>query len=249
MAIESERKEMTKYGILAFEKMRYAHNLSAIENVSGDSLVDIGKILGGIDAIEESLYYQIVNGRLDVLKKFQDVVSKDKNALEKFIQNYLFKHLWLLDPSWERPTSNNEMEITIKKLFNENVKLTEDEKSARLDICFKNFAGKTVVIELKRYNRHVSLGELVDQVGKYSSAIEKCLSMQNDNAKNYEIIIVLGQIVEGDSDRIQKTLAQSQARIVYYDQLIRDAQNAYKSYFEKHDELNDIIEIFKRLDS
>ena len=249
LAIESERKEMTKYGILAFEKMRYAHNLSAIENVSGDSLVDIGKILGGIDAIEESLYYQIVNGRLDVLKKFQDVVSKDKNALEKFIQNYLFKHLWLLDPSWERPTSNNEMEITIKKLFNENVKLTEDEKSARLDICFKNFAGKTVVIELKRYNRHVSLGELVDQVGKYSSAIEKCLSMQNDNAKNYEIIIVLGQIVEGDSDRIQKTLAQSQARIVYYDQLIRDAQNAYKSYFEKHDELNDIIEIFKRLDS
>lgn len=245
---ESERREMTKYGILAFEKMRFVHNLSVLENMSGDSLVDVGKTLGGIDSLEESLYYQIVNGRLEVLRKFQDIVSKDENALEKVIQSYLFKHLWLLDPSWERPTSNTEMEITIKKLFDENVKLTEAEKSARLDICFKNFAGKTIVVELKRYNRQLSLGELVDQVGKYSVAIEKCLSIQKENAKNYEIIIVLGQIVDGDPERIQKTLAQSQARIVYYDQLIRDAQNAYRSYFEKHDELNDIIEIFKRLD-
>lgn len=245
---ESERKEMTKYGILAFEKMRFAHNLSAVENMSGESLVDIGKTLGGIDSLEESLYYQIVNGRLEVLRKFQDIVSKDENALEKVIQSYLFKHLWLLDPSWERPTSNTEMEITIKKLFDENVRLSEEEKSARLDICFKNFAGKIIVIELKRYNRHVSLGELVNQVVKYSYAIEKCLSTQNQNAKNYEIIIVLGQLVDGNPERNQNTLAQSQARIVYYSQLIRDAQNAYKSYFEKHDELNDIIEIFKKLD-
>lgn len=245
---ESERKEMTKYGILAFEKMRFANNLSVIENMSGESLVDIGKTLGDVDALEESLYYQIVNARLDVLKKFQDIVSKDENALEKVIQTYLFKHLWLLDPSWERPTSNAEMEITIKRLFDENVKLTDEEKAARLDICFKNFAGKTVVIELKRYNRHVSLGELVDQVGKYSSAIEKCLQTRGDNTKNYEIIVVLGQIVDGDSERNQNTLTPSQARIVYYDKLISDAQNAYKSYFEKHDELNDIIEIFKKLD-
>lgn len=245
---ESERKEMTKYGILAFEKMRFAHNLSVVENMSGDSLADIGKTLGDVDALEESLYYQIVNGRLDVLRKFQEIVDKDENALEKVIQNYLFKHLWLLDPAWERPTSNTEMEISIKKHFEEDVKLTDEEKAARLDICFKNFAGKTIVIELKRYNRHVSLGELVDQVGKYSSAIEKGLQKRSESTKNYEIIVVLGQIVDGDPERVQKTLAQSQARIVYYDKLISDAQNAYKSYFEKHDELNDIIEIFKKLD-
>ena len=245
---ESERKEMTKYGILAFEKMRFAHNLSVIENMNGDSLVDIGKTLGDVDALEESLYYQIVNGRLDVLRKFQEIVDKDENALEKVIQNYLFKHLWLLDPAWERPTSNTEMEISIKKHFEEDVKLTDEEKAARLDICFKNFAGKTIVIELKRYNRHVSLGELVDQVGKYSTAIEKGLQKRSESTKNYEIIVVLGQIVDGDAERVQKTLAQSQARIVYYDKLISDAQNAYKRYFEKHDELNDIIEIFKKLD-
>ena len=118
-----------------------------------------------------------------------------------------------------------------------------------MDICFKNFAGKTVIIELKKYNRHVSLGTLVDQVGKYSSAIEKCLQKRGNNTKNYEIIVVLGQTVDENTERVQNTLAQSQSRIVYYDQLINDALNAYKSYFEKHDELNGIIEIFKKLDS
>lgn len=240
---------MTKYGILAFEKMRYAHNLSIIENMDGDSLIDIGKTLGDIDALEESLYYQIVNGRLDVLRKFKEITDPNADNLERVIQTYLFKHLWLLDPSWERPTSNTEMEITIKKLFDGEVKLTDEESKARLDICFKNFAGKTVIIELKKYNRHVSLGTLVDQVGKYSSAIEKCLQKRGNNTKNYEIIVVLGQTVDENTERVQNTLAQSQSRIVYYDQLINDALNAYKSYFEKHDELNGIIEIFKKLDS
>lgn len=248
LSSESERKEMTKYGILAFEKMRFAHNLSVIENMNGDSLIDIGKTLGGIDALEESLYYQIVNGRLEMLKKFQDIVSKNADVLEKVIQECLFDHLWLLDPSWERSTSNNEIEISIKKLFDDNVNLTPAEKAARLDICFKNFAGKTVIVELKRYNRKVSIGELVQQVVKYSQAIEKCLTSRGESAKNYEIIVVLGQVLEENADLVEKTLAPAQARIVYYDKLISDAQNAYKSYFDKHDELNDIIKIFKKLD-
>lgn len=248
LSSESERKEMTKYGILAFEKMRFAHNLSVIENMNGDSLIDIGKTLGGIDALEESLYYQIVNGRLEMLKKFQDIVSKNADVLEKVIQECLFDHLWLLDPSWERSTSNNEIEISIKKLFDDNVNLTPAEKAARLDICFKNFAGKTVIVELKRYNRKVSIGELVQQVVKYSQAIEKCLISRGESAKNYEIIVVLGQVLEEKADLVEKTLAPAQARIVYYDKLISDAQNAYKSYFDRHDELNDIIKIFKKLD-
>lgn len=246
---ESERKEMTKYGILAFEKMRFTHNLLTINNMSGESLIDIGKALGDVDALEESLYYQIVSSRLEILEKFQKIVSCDKDALEKVIQEYLFKHLWLLDPAWERPTSNAEKEITLKKLFDNNVNLTQKEKDARLDICFKNFAGKTVVIELKRYNRSVSLGELVDQVGKYSSGIEKCLLQQGENADNYEIIVILGKIVEGQADRVQKTLDAYRARIVYYDQLITNAQESYKSYFEKKDELNGIIELFIKLDN
>ncbi len=248
---ESERKEMTKYGILAFEKMRFAHNLSVIEEMNGDSLIDIGKTLGGVDALEASLYYQIVNGRLDVLKKFKEIIGKDENALEKVIQGYLFEHLWLLDPAWERPTSNIEMEKTIKKLFDDNVNLTDKEKDARLDICYKNFAGKTIVIELKRYNRVLSFGELVDQVNKYSTALEKCLQQQGYNPKNYEIIVILGKAINNDfaqDEKVRQAIAPMQSRVVYYDKLISDAQNAYKSYFDRHDELNDIIEIFKKLD-
>ena len=249
---DKERKEITKYGILAFEKLRYAKNLSLIENMSASALSELGGILSGIDELEATLYYQIVKTRLDVLNKFKEIASQEADALEKVIQEYLFKHLWLLDPAWERPTSNEEMEITFKKLFDQHTNLTEKERNARLDICFKSFAGKLVIVELKRYNRELSLGELVDQVGKYKSATEKCLASQG--ARNhFEIIVTLGQFVDGDSSlekrkSVDGILKNLNARIVYYDELISGAQQAYKAYFDKHDELNAIIQLFKKLD-
>ncbi len=250
---ESDRKEITKYGILAFEKMKFAKNLNAIEEMTAESFKELGNVLGGIDELEASLYYQVVESRLGVLKKFKEIVDKDTNALERVIQNYLFEHLWLLDPAWERPTSNEEKEKTIKKLFEIEAPLTNEEKRARIDICFKDIAGKLVIIELKKYNRVLSVGELTEQVTKYSKATENCLLKQAKNPNNYEIIVVLGKFVANDPSvisqkKIAKSLESFNARIVYYDQLISDATNAYKSYFDKQDELNDIIKLFKKLD-
>lgn len=249
---DSDRRELTKYGILAFEKLRYAKNLSLIEDINVDSYKDIGSVLGGIDELEASLYYQIVKGRLDVLAKFKEIASKDENALEKVIQEYLFSHLWLLDPSWERPTSNNEKEKSFSTLFEQNVLLSEKEKKARLDICFKDFAGKLVIVELKRYNRVINNGELVNQVSKYAEAVEKCLGLRGENPNNYEIIVILGKYVDNNptkKDAIAGTILPYKSRVVYYDELIGNAQNTYKSYFDKYDDLNDIIKLFKRLDS
>ena len=45
------------------------------------------------------------------------------------------------------------METRLSSLFNGEVKLDQKEKDARLDIRFKEFAGKTVVVELKKYDR------------------------------------------------------------------------------------------------
>ena len=250
---EEDRKELTKYGIMAFEKLRYTKSLSLIEEIDAESYTSIGKILGGIDDLEAGLYYQIVKGRLDVLNKFRDIVSKDADSLEKVIQEYLFKHMWLLDPSWERPTSNEKMESSFRKLFDENTTLTKEELDARVDICFKNFAGKLVVVELKRANRQLSIGELVQQINKYSGAIKKCLQLQHLSEQNYEIIVVLGKFVDGDSspshtEDVARSINTFNARIVYYQELIHGALNAYKSYYDQHDKLNALINLFRKLD-
>lgn len=249
---ETQRKDFTKYGILAFEKMRLRKSLSSIEQFDEKAIAYLPTIFQGINDLEESMYYQIVKQRMDVIDKFENIVEQDQK--EKVLQEYLYKNLWLLDPSWERPTSNESMEITLKHLFEGEVNLTEEEKRARLDIRFKNFAGKTVIIELKKYKRIVHIGEIIDQVKKYSDGIEKILLKQVPEQKPiYEIIILLGQYIDNDSslknlERVTSSLQPYNSRVVYYDQLISNAKNAYAAYFNQKEKLNPILDIFGEID-
>jgi len=57
---------------------------------------------------------------LDAIREFQAIVDED--AQERVLQKYLFYHLWLLDPAWERATESALMET---RLIEEGI-LTED---------------------------------------------------------------------------------------------------------------------------
>lgn len=249
---EDQRKDFTKYGILAFEKMKLRKNLSQIENFDENTLASLPAIFQGVNDLEESMYYQIVKQRMDVIGRFEGITEHHQK--EKVLQEYLYKNLWLLDPSWERPTSLESMEITLKRLFDQEINLTEEEKSARLDIRFKNFAGKTVIVELKRYDRIVNLGEIINQINKYHSGITKILRKQNPNdSPSFEIIVLLGQFINNDgsiemNNKVVKALEQFNARVVYYDQLINDAKNAYSEYFNQKEKLNPILDLFGDID-
>ena len=249
---ESQRKDFTKYGILAFEKMRLRKSLSSLDKFDDTTISALPIIFQGVNDLEESMYYQIVKQRMEIIDIFEGITEQHQK--EKVLQEYLYKNLWLLDPSWERPTSTEAMEISLKKLFDEEVGLTEEEEKSRLDIRFKNFAGKTVIVELKRYDRVVNLGEIVNQVGKYKNGIEKILRKQSPEVTPYfEIIVLIGQFIKDyDSlvgqETVKSTLEPFNARVVYYDGLISDARNAYSAYFSQKDKLNPILDIFSEID-
>ncbi|MDO2296272.1 ATP-binding protein, partial [Escherichia coli] len=59
------------------------------------------------------MFYEITSQRLKVIEKFQKIT--DENQLERAVQMYLYDHLWLLDPSWERVTGTSVMEQTLTK--------------------------------------------------------------------------------------------------------------------------------------
>jgi len=81
-----------------------------------ESLEKLLQLLGDRDALEASLYRDIVKSRLEAIAKFDGLIDDD--AKEKVLQQYLFDHLWLLDPSWERAAGSELME---KRLTEEGV--------------------------------------------------------------------------------------------------------------------------------
>ena len=251
-ADEDKKREIIKYGILAFEKLRYTHRLSALDAVSSDNFEFFCQSLTGLDEIEAMMYYQITKERMEVIKTFQKIT--DENALEKVIQKYLFDHLWLLDPSWERNPGTEFCEKRIQNALDvDALGLTQEQKEGRVDLGYRKTAGKHLIIELKRANRVITRTELLDQIGKYSDTLSKVLEQIEGGSYSYEIIVVLGKPVDNDPSpnkrgQIDHLLEEFHARVVYYSELIENALKAYSEYIEANKKNQLLIDLFEKLE-
>ena len=179
---EEDKRLLYRHGILAFERMRIQG--STEEFVAGIHDVDkLLKILADRDSLEASLYRDIVKSRLDAIREFQKIV--EENEKERVLQKYLFDHLWLLDPAWERATRSEQME---SRLMGEGV-LTDDicekERLSRVDIAYRKIAGMHVLVELKRAGRKMKLIDLQEQGQTYVDKVKKVQSAKGGHVAQY----------------------------------------------------------------
>ncbi|MDH1445695.1 BbrUII/HgiDII family restriction enzyme [Comamonas aquatica] len=247
---EEERNDLYKAGVLAFERLRLkeaSHQLANLEELTARNLLPL---LSDLSALEGSMYRDIVKQRLTVIEKFDGLVNDDEK--EKVLQECLFKHMWLLDPGWERATDSERMEQTLKRDFGVFASdLDDDQSKGRIDIRYKNNAGQHIIVELKRAGRKLSTLELVQQGMKYKDGLEACLKKQHgdDYNPNIAIVFVLGREVDEmpNLERVKGFLAPINARIVYYQQLIESAEQAYGEYLSRSEEVDSIDEILKEL--
>ena len=249
---ESERTELYRHSVLAFEKLRYKDYLSALDNVSPENIQEFAKVFADLDDIEASLYYQIVRERLQVIDALREQ-NKD-NVLEKVVQEHLYKHLWLLDPSWDRATETPLMEQNVKIEFNKlDAKLTAEEQRGRFDIKYKMTSGKHVIIELKRARRKLDDFELQGQVDKYRNALRKLIQETGKN-EPIEVICIVGERLKQwetseQEEESKRSLAAKNVRVVLYGELIEDAYRTYQAFLEKNKEAGRVYQLIKDIDT
>jgi hypothetical protein len=250
---DEERRALFTHGVLAFETLRYKDNLDALESISAENLAEFAKIIGDCDDIEAAMYHQIVRERIAVIEALIEKV--ESNALEQVVQEYLFDHLWLLDPSWERATESSYMEKRVEAEFKKlSANLSEEERKGRYDIKYTTTARKHVIIELKRANRAVSTGQLITQTPKYRQGLRKVLAEFDQRDEPIEIVCIVGRKLTDWKDAIsteesKKSLGGSSIRVVTYQQLILDAQRMYSSYLEKKSEVGRISKLLEDIDA
>ena len=248
----NEKKELFKHGVLAFESFKLKNELSQLEKISAENIAAFIEVAGRLDNIEATMYYQIVQERLAVIQKMQDVVSD--GSLEKVIQDHLSKNLWLLDPSWDRSTELPIVEQAFKTQFDTiNAGLSKEELDARLDMRYKKASNKHLIIELKKGDRTVKSQEITAQVNKYFSATKKVMATLGQS-ESFEIIVLLGRHLDGekyDEEVYQATknaLKAYHCRIMYYDELLRNAQNLYSDFLEQNKNLSTLSNIINELE-
>ena len=186
-----DRRHLVKHAILAFEFYKWNQNIDRLNEITDENLDAVITMFRELDGLEANLYGQIVQQRVAVIRTLQEKV--DQNARERAIQRYIFDHLWLLDPSWERVEGSERMEQRVGKLFEiENANLSKEEKSGRVDIQYRRTAGQHVIIELKRPERTVSVYDLAKQIAKYRNGILKILNDLGTPHEPVEFVCLLG---------------------------------------------------------
>lgn len=229
------RKTLYKHGVLAFEHLRHKEKLAQLGDLDVDNLEATVKLFSELDDIEASWYYQITEGRLDMIRKLRKLVDDD--ALEKVIQKHIYTHLWLLDPSWDRATETPSMEKTVRADFERLSKaLSQQERDGRIDIRYKKTSGKHVIVELKRATVRTSSWQLGDQVQKYVDALRKQIEEHQEYGP-IETVCLLGHLPTDWNSQNQSqgelSLSTRGIRVMTYRSLINDAEKSYDQYLHK----------------
>lgn len=232
---ENQRRELFAHGVLAFETMRHKDALDSFDGLAPTDLVALGRLFTESTDLEAVLYHRIVRARLAIIEKLADLTDDD--AKERFLQEHIFQHLWLLDPGWERATDRH-MEETMAKVFESfEQTVSDDEKASRLDIRYQRTSGLHVIVELKRASVRTTTGVLHDQVRRYRAALRKALKNAGREHEGVEIVCLVGKELKDWADpdgRLEsaESLSAINARVLMYEELLSNARAAYKAYLD-----------------
>lgn len=240
---EAGRETLLRHAVFGFERLRLRGDAEELAQALEKGVEQLLCLLAGRDSLEASFYADIVSNRLDVIRELDKLVGN--NEIEKVLQRYLFDHLWLLDPSWERASGSESMEerLRLRSTFRDDVETKE--QYGRVDIRYRSVAGKHVIVELKRASVNISLTDLYDQGAKYVKALEDLIEDSGEKSP-IEVVFVVGRKIQGDPSRIKRTMdaINPGSRIMTYDTLICSAKAAYDSYLAKAREADEIEKIF-----
>lgn len=243
---DAAKRVLYRGAIIGFEKLRLNKQLDKLAAVTDILGAEFAAIFASLDHVEESAYAEITRQRLAIVKKFAEI-SNDPSALEKVAQQYLFDHLWLLDPTWDRVTSRVDME---KTLTDHLKKSHPDSTGARLDITYRASSGRHIVVELKKPTlTSLDYFALSKQVSKYKDAIESYYKDKEPNkpVPPLDIYLLVAKAPTDFDEPKRQSLAAFNGRLITYSQLINDARNSYQQYLNVTNMTGPLETILKKL--
>lgn len=249
-ADEASKRRLMTNGVIAFEGLRRRRRLDAIEQAEEQNLPLLIDALNSMDDIEAAAFYEIARDRIAIIQKFENLVDSDSR--ERVLHEYLFDHLWLLDPTWER-TTTPVSEKTIRSIIDKRSGVDSEILASRVDIKYRKSEGVHVIVELKRASVKTSASQLYAQIEKYHDGVMSHLRATEGENVDLQIVCVIGQDLS-DYTRVdgrkhaREMLGVLGARALRYEKLIEDAKAQYQDYLDRYKTLGPIREVLAAIE-
>lgn len=239
------KKDLVRSAIVGFEKLKIKKRLDLLDGITDVLSPAFQRIFIELNEVEATYYHDITRSRLAVIEKFSDL--RDSQVLEKVAQTYLFEHLWLLDPTWDRVSGSEQMEVRLSEEL-KNISPHADT-GARLDIAYRAASGRHVIIELKRPGKSVDVYALLKQGAKYRAAMTEYLTRHPDFAQLHgrippiDVFFVTEELPSDVEDRAQDLLMKSSMQCFTYQGMVDNAKRAYGEYIASSQKASRIDQI------
>lgn len=195
------------------------------------TLENMNKISNDWEKIEIHEMSKIAIGRIQTINRFENFIKE--NASEtKYIQPFLEKFPWILDPRM----TTFDREVTYSKILKEKYPDDElEESNRRIDFVCSNVNGTVHIIELKRPNIKITSKE-IHQAIDYS----RFLSVKRTEITDIKTFLVSDNINMDPTDRIvYESLNQSgKLTIRTYSDMLEQAKNYHRQFIEMIEDIN-----------
>ena len=245
---EDRKRDFYANGVLAFERLKMDDALAILDTIDESNVESFLDFLAELDAIEAANYREIVNERLKVIQKLSENVAED--VKERVLQEYIFDHLWLLDPAWERATEYANMEKRIQAALPDD---TGKAGSLRTDIRYRRVAAGHVIVELKRGSRLLAKTEIEEQLRRYMRAArDEAKKDPQEAALPIDGVCLVGRLPrdwqDAETRRLdEESLRPHRIRVMTYDELINNAESAYAKFLAATDATKKLSSLIDRI--
>lgn len=242
---EENQRTLLRHAIYGFERLRLRGDAEELEVSMAGGVDSLLRVLADRDSLEAASYADIVRNRLAVITKLGNLT--EANARERVLQEYLFDHLWLLDPAWERATDSQAMErrLRLRPEFRDDG--ATKELYGRIDIRYRTVAAKHVIVELKRYSARPTVADLLEQGASYVDGLKDSLPLESRESASIEVVFVLGARPPDPPARIAHVMSgvAPGSRIVTYDLLVDSARAAYDEFLRRAESVDRLSRMFE----
>ena len=215
------------YGFQGFKD--FTQKLSDLDSLGNENAI---KLLTDWKNIEDKEYAKIAMGRIETINQFEKFINEDASET-KVIQKFLEEFPWLLDPKmskFEREVTYSEL---LKKKFPE---IDVPEHNRRLDFLCNNDAGIIHIIELKRPS--VKIGDKqLNQIRDYVAFFKTLYPSKADSVVGF---LISNNITTEPNEQITiKALESQKIYVRTYTELLTEAREYNKKFFDKYYELEE----------
>ncbi len=221
-------RDLVDLVLRAFEDSSFFALLRALKDTSKAEREEVLKLVTELDVFETVKMAEVVRGRVGVIRKFREMLQE--GVPEKpDMQDFLFKHPWLIDPEWIVV----EHEKGLERLLIEQFKITPDSdpnSSRRVDFFCIGTRGRYLVVEVKRPKKPIGEAD-VTQIIRYVEYLRQHAPTfgQGQSPNHFEGVLV-GHHLSSDGLMWRDVAAKSNIVIRPWSELLDVAERIHRDF-------------------